>query len=275
MSNSPDDSAQTSASQICSPGNVRAHRTSPTSATITWDEPYDQCPLCPSAAEYEVSGEGIVTRHVVRPPCAVTLRADVSYDLSIRAKAEGDNQSNPSWTHIGLSPGKPGNLSVKDISSNSAAVSWAAVSGDGQVVNYLIYLDGILLKWTRELSHQLISLEGNRSYTVEVRAQSLAGDLSDVALAQFSTPVTAPDYPRNLRETQNSGKTVAIAWDAPFGFTPTGYRVSVLGKTIDVAQTHHTLFNMPLGIPLTIGVRARYAEGDDSIWVFILVVPKP
>lgn len=89
--------------RICSPGNVRADRNTPTSATLTWDEPYATCSLCPDAVGYEVSGEGIATLNVTRPPCVVTgLSAGREYRLVVRAKAAGNNISGPSDVLVGL-----------------------------------------------------------------------------------------------------------------------------------------------------------------------------
>lgn len=86
--------------QICSPGNLQVGRTSPTTAILTWDEPYSTCHLCPDAVGYEVSGEGIATVNVTRPPCEITgLKADVEYRLYVYAMATGNNRSQPSQIH--------------------------------------------------------------------------------------------------------------------------------------------------------------------------------
>jgi hypothetical protein len=172
-----------------------------------------------------------------------------------------------------MSPGKPGNLTVADVSSASALLTWGASDGQGQPVSYLLYLNGIYLGSTINLSYQLLSLEGNTAYTVELYARSQVGNLSDVASSFFSTPVTAPNTPRNLRVIVNASRTVSIAWDAPLNFSPTGYRIVVLGKITSVVQTHHTLRNMPVGLSLPIGVQAQYA-GSDSVWIYTWVVPQ-
>jgi hypothetical protein len=68
---------------------------------------------------------------------------------------------------------------------------------------------------------------------------------------------------------------VSIAWDAPLGHTPIGYRVNVFGKTIDVRQLHHTFYNTITGLPMNIAVRSRLEGRAFSKWVYILVQPKP
>lgn len=57
---------------ICSPGGIQGERTSPTTARLTWDEPYTQCVYCPyNASGYEVMAEGLATLTVSRPPCVI------------------------------------------------------------------------------------------------------------------------------------------------------------------------------------------------------------
>ncbi|GAB6403385.1 fibronectin type III domain-containing protein [Pseudomonas sp. MHK4] len=97
--------------RICSPGGLRGGRSTATTALLSWEEPYATCPLCPDAVDYEISGEGIATLNVIRPPCEVTgLKADSEYYLAVRAKGGGNNVSEPSHVLIAMQRGKPGSL---------------------------------------------------------------------------------------------------------------------------------------------------------------------
>lgn len=90
---------------ICAPGYMRGTRSTATAALLTWDEPYATCSLCPNAQGYEISGAGIKTFEVVRPPCEVTgLNAALEYHLKVRAKGGGNNVSAASSVFISREP---------------------------------------------------------------------------------------------------------------------------------------------------------------------------
>ncbi|WP_367617532.1 fibronectin type III domain-containing protein [Pseudomonas azerbaijanoccidentalis] len=189
LSNDSKKDAKAVFTTICSPGHKRVTRISPTTATLTWEEPYAECALCPNAIAYEVAGDGIASVRVVRPPCTITgLQPDSEYLLSIWAIAASGTQSLPSPVRI-------------------------------------------------------LRYRGARS------------------------------APENLRVTANSNHYVSIAWDTPDLSNPTGYRVAVLGNLRNVGETFYVLHNLMPGLPLLFGVQAKYAGGENSVWVWITVIP--
>jgi len=189
MNDSPDKPAVKVYSKICSPGHLRGRRTSATVAKLIWENYYAQCPLCPEATAFEVSGEGIATFEVSGPACEVQgLHIERGYRLAVRAKA-ANLVSEPSY------------ITIPRV-------------GKG------------------------------------------------------------PTEPRNLRITANANRTVSIAWDSPLDHSPVGYDVILLGKVRAVTEPYETLNNMVPGLLLYIGVRTRLPNGDESVIIYIPVIPK-
>jgi len=97
--------------RICAPGNVKGWRTSPTTARLTWDEPYSTCPICPDAIGYEVSEAAITTKSLTRPPCEITgLNPGTEYVFQVTAIANALNVSTPSLYRLPVmpAPSQPG-----------------------------------------------------------------------------------------------------------------------------------------------------------------------
>lgn len=260
--------------RICPPGNVRGTRNGANSAVLSWDEPYATCNLCPNAVGYEISGAGITTINVTRPPWAITgLSADHAYRFAVRARATANNISQPAELLIGAQPGTPVALQVAGVTGTRATLVWTAPGGTVVVYDYSITCNGVLVGTPRGLDYALSPLQPGSTYTVEVRARSVDGGHSAPATATFIT-VDPSNVPRNLRVTANQNRTVSIAWEAPTGQPPVGYRVSVLSNPTDVTATAHTMHNMIPLLPLNIAVCCRFAGGELSDWVYVQVLPK-
>ncbi|MGB2128549.1 MAG: fibronectin type III domain-containing protein [Flavicella sp.] len=67
-----------------------------------------------------------------------------------------------------VGPTAPGNLSVTDITDNSALASWTASSDSDGVASYEIYLDNVLLSSISELTYSLENLSESTAYTLKV-----------------------------------------------------------------------------------------------------------
>jgi chitodextrinase len=260
--------------RICSPGNLKGGRNTVSTAMLSWDEPYATCAFCPNAVGYEISGGGITTINVARPPYEITgLSPDREYTFEVRARAAGNNISEPSTLVVGANPGAPVSLRIVGITGTSATLTWTAPDNSVAVFDYMIACNGAFVGATRGLEYSMTQLQSGVAYSVEVRARSVTGGLSSPATATFTTG-GASELPRNLRVTANGSRSVTIAWDAPPGQPPIGYRVSsVLMPATDMTAPHHTMFNMIVGLPLNIAVRCRFAEGLLSDPAYIVVVP--
>lgn len=248
-----------SAVQICSPGRLQGRRTSPTTAILTWDEPYSACHLCPDAVGYEVSGEGIAMVSVTRPPCELTgLKPDVEYSLYVYAMAAGNNRSQPSEAHIGISPGRPGNLRVRRITGTSASLSWTESPTTVPIFDYVIYCDEKFVASVRGLDYLVTGLMNASSYTFQVRARTTAGNLSDAATA------TPPNPPTKLEVVATTPSSVTFAWDGATDNGVTGYEISVNDTVIDTIVQNRFVVRNPAGAYFIFSVSARDAAGNFS-----------
>lgn len=219
--------------RICAPGDIIVWRNAPTTAVLSWDEPYAACALCPDAVGYEVSGEGIVTANMTRPPYEVTgLKADAEYLLFVRAKAAGNNVSTASpvrvFTYRLLAPSKPGVPELSQLTSSSVTLNWAPSIDHAGAPRYRVYLNDFLIGQTDLPTFNLMHLRSSVTYRVDVRAVNAAG-LSEPATVTFKTALRAPT---NLKLKHNAG-TCRLSWDPMFLQSPT-HEVTINGKPFTV-----------------------------------------
>ena len=207
---------------ICSPGGIQGERTSPTTARLTWDEPYTQCVYCPyNASGYEVMAEGLATLTVSRPPCVINgLNPNQEYFFYLYAKAAGNIRSNPSRARIGLyvpdrtPPSKPTQLRTESVASKRVNLAWMASVDNGGVVEYQVFCDGKLMGSTDSTRYTVANLNDMTTYIFMVRARDPVGNYADSDPLTVSTPDwTAPSTPGNLRATTITSNFVALAWD--------------------------------------------------------------
>ncbi|MGE8149937.1 fibronectin type III domain-containing protein [Pseudomonas vancouverensis] len=215
--------------RICAPGNFRVSRTSASTALLSWDEPYAACPICPGALGYEVFGEGVATKSVIRPPCEISgLKADVEYLISVTAKAAGNNVSLPSrvrlFTYKLLAPGKPGVPQLSNLTHAGVTLDWESSTDNGGNLVYEVYLNGCLIKRTAQPQANLAHLRSHTDYRVEVRAVNAAG-ASEPSVFSFKTRLRTP---ARLRFSQRNGEG-RLAWDPEFRLFP-AHEVSINGK---------------------------------------------
>ena len=94
--------------RICRPGNLRGDRISARQVVLSWDEPYATCALCPDAVGYEISGAGISTIEVARPPYTINgLSINTAYRFQVRARATVNNISIPTIVLVPPFTGTP------------------------------------------------------------------------------------------------------------------------------------------------------------------------
>lgn len=211
--------------RICAPGNVRGWRNSANTALLNWDEPYSTCNLCPDAIGYEVYGEGIATKSVVRPPCEIAgLKTNIECLFYVTAKAGGNNISTPSpFLLLKSRPNKPGIPQVSNVTDASATLTWTPSTDSGEV-RYRIYLNGFPVGQSRQLFFNLHFLRSSVNYYVEIRSINAEG-LSDPAPTTFKTLLRAP---RNLKLKHDAG-TCRLSWEPYFLRLPT-HEVTINGK---------------------------------------------
>lgn len=220
--------------QICAPGNLRGTRNAPTTAVLSWEEPYSTCKRCPNAIGYEVFGEGIQTRSVTQPPVELTgLNPDTEYLLYVRAMAAGNNVSQLSPMRFLkfklVAPSSPGPLDLSDLTSTSVKVSWAPSTDNGGNIRYRVFLNDFLIKQTAQPYVLITHLQNHTDYRVKVLAINAAGSSEPVATA-FKTRLSPPT---NLKFRHFNG-ICRLAWDPLFKKRP-AHEVSINGKSFTIA----------------------------------------
>lgn len=267
---------------ICSPGGIRGERTSATTALLTWDEPYANCPYCPyDASGYEVMAEGIATVHVSRPPCVINgLNPNQEYFFYLYAKAAGNIRSNPSRARIGryvpdrTPPSKPTGLRTDGVTSNRVNLVWLASVDNGGVVEYQVFRDGTVIGNTDSTRYTVSNLNDATTYVFKVRARDPDGNYADSDPLTVSTlDGKAPSTPGNFRATTITNSSVVLEWNASQdNVGVSGYEVRNGTWLLDtVRDTRYQVSGLSSNTTYSFSVIALDAAGNRSdgsvIWV--------
>ncbi|WP_077048376.1 fibronectin type III domain-containing protein [Pseudomonas sp. KK4] len=193
--------------QICSPGNLKGHRTSSTTATLTWDEPYATCGLCPDAVGYELSSSSFNTLDVAHSPYELRLSPSL-HRIQVRVKGANGSVSEPGCIDIHPSPPAPVDLRACDLTDSGMTLNWTAPAGGEPVSDYVVSHKGQFTAAVRGLVYRISEPAGQRTPDVQVRARSVRGDLSDPA----TLDITPPGKPTGLRALNLSSRATVLVW---------------------------------------------------------------
>lgn len=86
---------------------------------------------------------------------------------------------NPNCAGDTEAPSVPGTITVSNITTNSASVSWGASTDNTAVTGYDVYVNGTKLQSVTTNSINLSDLSDNTEYIIKVRAYDEAGNLSE------------------------------------------------------------------------------------------------
>ena len=86
---------------------------------------------------------------------------------------------NPNCAGDTEAPSVPGTITVSNITTNSASVSWGASTDNTAVTGYDVYVNGTKLQSVTTNSINLSDLNDNTEYIIKVRAYDEAGNLSE------------------------------------------------------------------------------------------------
>ncbi|HEY1121015.1 MAG TPA: malectin domain-containing carbohydrate-binding protein, partial [Haloferula sp.] len=156
-------------------------------------------------------------------------------------------------------PTVPGTL-VATPSLGQVVLTWQAstdIGGSG-VQSYLVFRDGNQIATVTTPGYTDPGLIGNVSFVYEVKAKDVAGNISDSATANATTPAdsTPPAAPRNLATIPGDG-SITLAWNASTSNDVSGYEVRRNGVLITtVGSPGYTDSGLTNGVLYTYLVRA-------------------
>lgn len=163
-------------------------------------------------------------------------------------------------------PPAPSGLTVSNVTSASARVSWNAVAG---AESYNIYLDGTSVSNTTQTQYDITRLAPGTRYAVEVRTV-ISGIESDPTVESFTTvSPSPPTAPANLKATV-TGTTVSLTWDAS---NVSGYRIYIDGDLAQELPGDHSSYSFTgkRGKTYEVRVEAYNDYGDASSTVTIKI----
>lgn len=163
----------------------------------------------------------------------------------------------------------PSDLQISQNAGHSASLSWIS-DADAFELRYFPTADSQNMQtlYPTASPAELTSLQGDTEYSVELRAICGAGDTSQAASLQFTTPVTCQTV-SNLSVDSTSSSSVLISWsksDAGNYQVRYGLADAESASTLSTKDTSILLTGLEAANQYQVSVRAICGEGDTSRW---------
>lgn len=164
------------------------------SAVLSWKESYDNVEL--AGYNIYVNGELINKEELIKETSYKldNLEEGQEYGVEIKAVDASGNESEASSVSFETNifqdtelPTKPGEITVAEITENSAVLSWGESYDNTKVIGYNLYLNGRFITMVTDLTYTIEGLEAAKSYNFEVSAIDSEGNESDKAKISFTT----------------------------------------------------------------------------------------
>lgn len=205
------------------PTNVKASEITETSAKITWTASTDNIKV----AGYNIYVDDVqVNRDLVTGTeyTLTDLKAGSTYKVVVEAV---DTSNNTQKSEAGTvktvdttSPSVPSEVTVGNITHNSAEVTWQESTDNVGVTGYNIYLNNKLVNTSpvTELRCELTALEAETEYQVKVEALDEAGNTSVSDPTSFTTKTApdneAPTAPGGVAVSSITDNSAVVSWTA-------------------------------------------------------------
>lgn len=205
------------------PTNVKASEITETSAKITWTASTDNIKV----AGYNIYVDDVqVNRDLVTGTeyTLTDLKAGSTYKVVVEAV---DTSNNTQKSEAGTvktvdttSPSVPSEVTVGNITHNSAEVTWQESTDNVGVTGYNIYLNNKLVNTSpvTELRCELTALEAETEYQVKVEALDEAGNTSVSDPISFTTKTApdneAPTAPGGVAVSSITDNSAVVSWTA-------------------------------------------------------------
>ncbi|AJS59930.1 lytic polysaccharide monooxygenase [Paenibacillus sp. IHBB 10380] len=176
-----------------------------------------------------------------------------------------------------IAPTAPASVTVSNIATTSATVTWTASTDNVGVAGYRIFNGSTQIASTNgAISYNLTGLTSNTSYNITVKAFDAAGNVSaESNSAPFTTlTITGPDIvpptaPTSLHVMgSTTSTTVPLVWSASSdNVAVTGYQVfrgTTLVATVSGSTLEYLVSNLTANTAYTFTVKAVDASGNVS-----------
>ena len=211
------------------------------------------------------------------------LACGTGYRVGVDAYDAAGNKSSPTSTTVSTSPcvdvtapSAPTGVQLLAATDSSAVLSWTPSTDDVGVVEYGLYLSGLvagtglLVGRVSEASATLSNLDCGTTYGLGIDAADAAGNRSTRGTATFTTPAcvdkTPPSAPSALAVTGATQDQIAVKWTASTdNVGVTGYGRYVASNQVGSNTTTVATFgSLQCGTTYVLGIDATDAAGNRS-----------
>jgi len=268
----------TSAPQRIRKLDVRA--TSASSVSVAWSRSKDNV----AVTGYDVLVNG--GQYAKTPATSYTIQllaCGTGYLVGVDAYDAAGNKSAPTSATVSTSPcadvtapSTPSDIKLMAATDTSVVLSWTPSTDDVGVVEYGLYLSGLLpgpgllVGRVSEASATVSNLECGKTYSLGIDAADAAGNRSTPGAAIFTTAAcvdkTPPSAPTGLVVASATQDQIAVKWTASTdNVGVTGYGRYLAANRVGTAtDTSSTFDSLQCGTTYTFGVDAIDAAGNRS-----------